>query len=42
VQLTAAQHEAAKFSGISSEEYARQLAKMERMKAAGEIDDGRR
>ena len=41
VQLTAAQREAARFSGISEAEYARQLVKMERMKAAGEIDDRR-
>jgi len=42
VQLTKEQFEAARFSGISPEEYARQLVKMERMKASGEIDDGRR
>ena len=43
VRLTPAQQEAARFSGISEQEYARQLVKMERMKAAGEIDDnGRR
>jgi len=43
VRLTPAQQEAARFSGISEQEYARQLVKMERMKASGEIDDnGRR
>ena len=43
VRLTPAQQEAARFSGISEQEYARQLVKMERMKAAGELDDrGRR
>ena len=43
VQLTPEQREAARFSGISEQEYARQLVKMNRMKAAGEIDDyGRR
>ena len=43
VRLTAAQKEAAQFSGVSEAEYARQLVKMERMKAAGELDDnGRR
>src|SRR5262249_55867475 len=41
VRLTPAQQEAARFSGISEAEYARQLVKMERMKAAGEIDDRR-
>ena len=39
VRLTPQQFEAAKFSGISPEEYARQLQKMNRMKASGEIDD---
>ena len=43
VQLTPAQREAAQFSGVSEAEYARQLVKMNRMKAAGELDDnGRR
>ena len=43
VRLTPAQQEAARFSGISEAEYARQLVKMEQMKAAGELDDrGRR
>jgi len=42
VKLTAEQFEAAKFSGISPQEYARQLERMNRMKASGEIDDGRR
>jgi len=41
VQLTAEQREAARFSGISPEEYARQLQRMNRMKASGEIDDRR-
>ena len=39
VRLTPQQFEAAKFSGISPEEYAKQLQKMNRMKASGEIDD---
>jgi hypothetical protein len=42
VRLTAAQVEIAQASGISPEEYARQLQKMERMRAAGELDDRRR
>ena len=41
VRLTPAQKEAAQFSGVSEAEYARQLVKMERMKASGEIDDRR-
>ena len=39
MQLTAEQREAARFSGVSEQEYARQLQKMNRMKASGEIDD---
>jgi len=42
VRLTAEQRDAARFSGISEQEYARQLERMNRMKASGEIDDGRR
>jgi hypothetical protein len=42
VRLTAEQAEIAQASGISQEEYARQLQKMERMRAAGELDDRRR
>ena len=41
VQLTAEQREAARFSGISEQEYARQLQRMNQMKAAGQIDDRR-
>jgi hypothetical protein len=37
-QLTAAQREAARFAGISDEEYGAQLRKMEQMKAAGMLD----
>jgi len=39
VRLTAEQREVARFSGISEQEYARQLERMNRMKASGEIDD---
>jgi len=43
VRLTDKQREAAQFSGVSEEEYARQLVKMNRMKAEGLLDDnGRR
>jgi hypothetical protein len=38
--LTEAQREMARASGISEQEYATQLEKMERMKAAGAIQDG--
>jgi hypothetical protein len=38
VRLTAAQREAARFAGISDEEYGAQLRKMEQMKAAGMLD----
>jgi hypothetical protein len=41
-QLTADQLEMARASGITAEEYQRQLEKMNRMKAAGELDDRRR
>ena len=41
VPLTPEQIDAARFSGISVEEYERQLRKMEAMKAAGQIDDRR-
>jgi len=41
VPLSAEQIDAARFSGISVEEYERQLRKMEAMKAAGQIDDRR-
>jgi hypothetical protein len=41
VQLTAEQRDAARFSGISEQEYARQLVKMNRLKASGELDDRR-
>jgi len=37
--LTEAQREAARFSGISEQEYASKLELMERMKAAGQLDD---
>jgi hypothetical protein len=40
-QLTAAQREAARFSGISEEEYARQEEKRRRMQEAGQLDDRR-
>ena len=39
--LTEAQREAARFSGISEQEYASKLELMERMKAAGQLDDHR-
>jgi hypothetical protein len=39
--LTEAQRDAARASGISEEEYARQLEKMNQMKAAGMLQDGR-
>jgi hypothetical protein len=42
IRLTAAQIEIARASGISDEQYAENLKKMERMKAAGELDDRRR
>jgi len=43
VQLTPEQREAARFSGVSEQEYARQLIKMRRMQQNGELDDrGRR
>ena len=42
VQLTAEQREAARFSGISEEKYAEKLELMNRMKAAGVIQDGGR
>jgi hypothetical protein len=38
--LTPAQREAARFAGISEQEYATQLEKMERLKASGVIRDG--
>jgi hypothetical protein len=41
VALTSEQLDAARFSGISPEEYERQLRKMEAMKAAGQLDDRR-
>jgi hypothetical protein len=41
VPLTSEQLDAARFSGISPEEYERQLRKMEAMKAAGALDDRR-
>jgi hypothetical protein len=41
VRLTAEQRDAARFSGVSEQEYARQLERMNRMKAAGELDDRR-
>jgi hypothetical protein len=41
VPLTAEQIDAARFSGVSVEEYERQLRKMEAMKAAGALDDRR-
>jgi hypothetical protein len=41
VPLTAEQRDAARFSGISEQEYERQLRKMEAMKAAGALDDRR-
>lgn len=37
--LTAAQREAAQFAGISEQEYAAQLERMEKLKAAGVIRD---
>jgi len=39
--LTAAEAEVARSLGISTEEYQRQKQKMERLKAAGVIQDGR-
>jgi len=39
--LTEAQREAARFSGITEQEYASKLELMERMKAAGQLDDHR-
>jgi hypothetical protein len=39
--LTAAEREAAQFSGISEEEYLRQREKQDRLKASGVISDGR-
>jgi hypothetical protein len=41
VPLTAEQRDAARFSGISEQEYERQLRKMEAMKQAGALDDRR-
>jgi hypothetical protein len=41
VPLTAEQRDAARFSGISEQEYERQLRRMEAMKAAGALDDRR-
>jgi hypothetical protein len=40
VPLTDAQREMAKYSGVSEEEYAKQLEKMERLKREGAIQDG--
>jgi hypothetical protein len=41
VPLTAEQLEMAKASGITAEEYERQLIRMNQMKAAGALDDRR-
>jgi hypothetical protein len=39
--LTQEQRDMAKYSGISEEEYARQLEKMEKMRAVGQLQEGR-
>jgi hypothetical protein len=41
VPLTEAQREAARFSGVSEQEYASKLELMERLRAAGQLDDRR-
>ncbi len=41
MQLTAEQREAARFAGVSEEEYQRQAEKLERLRASGVIQDGR-